>query len=56
MVREFVEHRFKYMPLTSPVKHYQQQTNAFPSDYVNKLWREIQACPYFAIKLKTCKK
>lgn len=31
------------------MKHYQQQTNAFPSDYLNNLWGEIQACPYFAI-------
>jgi hypothetical protein len=30
------------------VKHYQQQPNAFPSDYLNNLWGEIQACPYFA--------
>lgn len=31
------------------MKHYQQQSNAFPSDYLNNLWGEIQACPYFAI-------
>jgi hypothetical protein len=31
------------------VKHYQQQTNAFPSEYLNNLWGEIQACSYFAI-------
>jgi predicted 2-oxoglutarate/Fe(II)-dependent dioxygenase YbiX len=31
------------------VKHYQQQPNAFPSDYLNNLWGEIQACPYFAV-------
>jgi hypothetical protein len=31
------------------VKHYQQQPNAFPSDYLNNLWGEIQACSYFAV-------
>ncbi|MBD2344240.1 2OG-Fe(II) oxygenase [Anabaena subtropica] len=31
------------------MKHYQQQPNAFPSEYLNNLWGEIQACPYFAI-------
>ena len=31
------------------MKHYQQQTNAFPSEYLNNLWGEIQACSYFAI-------
>jgi predicted 2-oxoglutarate/Fe(II)-dependent dioxygenase YbiX len=31
------------------VKYYQQQPNAFPSDYLNNLWGEIHACPYFAI-------
>jgi len=31
------------------VKHYQQQPNAFPSDYLNNLWGEIHACPYFAV-------
>ncbi|MBH8573482.1 2OG-Fe(II) oxygenase [Nostocaceae cyanobacterium CENA369] len=31
------------------MKHYQQQPNAFPNDYLNNLWGEIQACPYFAI-------
>ncbi|RCJ38301.1 iron-regulated protein [Nostoc minutum NIES-26] len=31
------------------MKYYQQQPNAFPSDYLNNLWGEIQACPYFAI-------
>ncbi|MBE9052009.1 2OG-Fe(II) oxygenase [Nostocales cyanobacterium LEGE 11386] len=30
------------------MKHYQQQPNAFPSDYLNNLWGEIQACSYFA--------
>jgi predicted 2-oxoglutarate/Fe(II)-dependent dioxygenase YbiX len=30
------------------VKYYQQQPNAFPSDYLNNLWGEIQACAYFA--------
>ncbi|BAY17194.1 hypothetical protein NIES21_30290 [Anabaenopsis circularis NIES-21] len=31
------------------MKHYQQQSNAFPSDYLNNLWGEIHACPYFAV-------
>ncbi|PHJ59352.1 iron-regulated protein [Nostoc linckia z18] len=31
------------------MKHYQQQANAFPDDYLNNLWGEIQACPYFSI-------
>ncbi|MBD2361806.1 2OG-Fe(II) oxygenase [Anabaena minutissima FACHB-250] len=31
------------------MKHYQQQPNAFPSDYLSHLWGEIHACPYFAI-------
>lgn len=30
------------------MKHYQQQPNAFLGDYLNNLWGEIQACPYFA--------
>ncbi|BAB77931.1 2OG-Fe(II) oxygenase [Anabaena sp. FACHB-709] len=31
------------------MKHYQQQANAFPGDYLNNLWGEIHACPYFAV-------
>ena len=31
------------------MKHYQQQSNALPSEYLNNLWGEIQACRYFAI-------
>ncbi|MBD2488267.1 2OG-Fe(II) oxygenase [Aulosira sp. FACHB-615] len=31
------------------MKHYQQQPNAFPSEYLNNLWGEIHACPYFAV-------
>jgi predicted 2-oxoglutarate/Fe(II)-dependent dioxygenase YbiX len=31
------------------VKYYQQQPNAFPRDYLNNLWGEIHACPYFAV-------
>jgi 2OG-Fe(II) oxygenase superfamily len=31
------------------VKHYQLQPNAFPSNYLNDLWGEIHACPYFAV-------
>lgn len=31
------------------MKYFQQQHNAFPRDYLNNLWGEIQACPYFAI-------
>ncbi|BAY65845.1 hypothetical protein NIES22_59520 [Calothrix brevissima NIES-22] len=31
------------------MKHYQLQTNAFPSNYLNDLWGEIHACPYFAV-------
>ncbi len=42
-------HSLSYISLTSPVKHYQQQLNAFPGDYLNNLWGEIQACPYFAV-------
>ncbi|WP_414548819.1 2OG-Fe(II) oxygenase [Anabaena sp. CCY 0017] len=30
------------------MKHYQQQPNAFPSEYLNNLWGEIQACRYFS--------
>ena len=29
------------------MKYYQQQPNAFPSDYLNNLWGEIHACSYF---------
>jgi predicted 2-oxoglutarate/Fe(II)-dependent dioxygenase YbiX len=31
------------------VKHYQLQPNAFPNNYLNDLWGEIHACPYFAV-------
>ncbi|MBD2200041.1 MULTISPECIES: 2OG-Fe(II) oxygenase [Calothrix] len=31
------------------MKHYQLQPNAFPSNYLNDLWGEIHACPYFAV-------
>lgn len=31
------------------MKYYHQQPNAFPSNYLNDLRGEIQACPYFAI-------
>lgn len=31
------------------MKYYQQQPNAFPSEYLNNLWGEIHACPYFSI-------
>ena len=31
------------------MKYYQQQPNAFPVQYLQDLWGEIQACPYFAI-------
>ncbi|MBF2005713.1 MAG: 2OG-Fe(II) oxygenase [Chlorogloeopsis fritschii C42_A2020_084] len=31
------------------MKQYQLQPNAFPSNYLNDLWGEIQACPYFTI-------
>ncbi|OCQ99543.1 iron-regulated protein [Nostoc sp. MBR 210] len=31
------------------MKYYQQQPNAFPSEYLNNLWGEIHACPYFAV-------
>jgi len=31
------------------VKYYQQTSNAFPVQYLQDLWGEIQACPYFAI-------
>lgn len=34
---------------SSHVKYFQQQHNAFPKDYLNNLWGEIQACSYFAI-------
>lgn len=33
----------------NPVKYYQQQLNAFPLDYLNHLWGEIHACPYFSV-------
>lgn len=33
----------------NPVKYYQQQPNAFTSDYLNNLWGEIHASPYFSI-------
>jgi len=29
------------------VKYYQQQSNVFANNYLNDLWGEIQACPYF---------
>ncbi|MEA5617772.1 2OG-Fe(II) oxygenase [Cronbergia sp. UHCC 0137] len=29
------------------MKYYQQQTNAFPINYLNDLWGEIQACSFF---------
>ena len=29
------------------MKYYQQQLSSFPSSYLNDLWGEIQACPYF---------
>ena len=31
------------------MKYYQQQPNAVPVQYLQDLWGEIQACPYFAI-------
>ena len=31
------------------MKYYQQTSNAFPVQYLQDLWGEIQACPYFAI-------
>jgi hypothetical protein len=31
------------------VKYYQQHPNAFSVQYLQDLWGEIQACPYFAI-------
>ncbi|MBD2208225.1 2OG-Fe(II) oxygenase [Calothrix sp. FACHB-1219] len=31
------------------MKHYQLQLNAFPNNYLNDLWGEIHACPYFAV-------
>jgi len=31
------------------VKYYQQTSNAFSVQYLQDLWGEIQACPYFAI-------
>jgi len=31
------------------VKYYQQHPNAFSLQYLQDLWGEIQACPYFAI-------
>lgn len=31
------------------MKYYRQQPNSFPTNYLNDLWGEIQACPYFAI-------
>lgn len=31
------------------MKYYQQHPNAFPVQYLQDLWGEIQACPYFAI-------
>lgn len=29
------------------LKYYHQQPSSFPSNYLNDLWGEIQACPYF---------
>ncbi|OWY68604.1 iron-regulated protein [cyanobacterium TDX16] len=29
------------------MKYYYQQPSCFPSNYLNDLWGEIQACPYF---------
>ena len=29
------------------LKYYHQQPSCFPSNYLNDLWGEIQACPYF---------
>lgn len=31
------------------MKYYQQYPNTFPNNYLNDLYGEIQACPYFAI-------
>ncbi|MFH7028260.1 MAG: 2OG-Fe(II) oxygenase [Heteroscytonema crispum UTEX LB 1556] len=31
------------------MKYYHLQPNAFPNNYLNDLWGEIHACPYFAI-------
>jgi predicted 2-oxoglutarate/Fe(II)-dependent dioxygenase YbiX len=31
------------------VKYYSQQSNTFPTNYLNDLFGQIQACPYFAI-------
>ncbi|MFM6487936.1 MAG: 2OG-Fe(II) oxygenase, partial [Dolichospermum sp.] len=31
------------------MKYYQQHPHAFPLQYLQDLWGEIQACPYFAI-------
>lgn len=31
------------------MKYYQQQSNVFPVQYLQDLWGEIQACPYFAV-------
>jgi 2OG-Fe(II) oxygenase superfamily len=31
------------------LKYYQQRSNPFPNNYLNDLWGEIQACPYFAV-------
>jgi hypothetical protein len=31
------------------VKYYHQYPNFFPNNYLNDLWGEIQACPYFTI-------
>jgi predicted 2-oxoglutarate/Fe(II)-dependent dioxygenase YbiX len=36
-------------PLISSVKNYQQQTNVLPINYLNDLWGEIHASPYFSI-------
>jgi hypothetical protein len=31
------------------LKYYREQLNAFPSNYLNDLWGEVQASPYFAV-------
>jgi 2OG-Fe(II) oxygenase superfamily len=31
------------------MKYYRQQTNVFPSNYLNDLFGEVHACPYFAV-------
>ncbi len=31
------------------MKYYSQQSNTFPTNYLNDLFGQIQACPYFAI-------